>query len=707
MKYILKSCSAASLIGAFAFATFAQPRATNKEILLQNESLTIHYHRQAGTMDILWRDGQKLLGVASGATLEDGTQLNTGSYTKHDLENTAPENRTNGVHEYTIRSSSPGKPDILQHIWLQDGKPWISIEAELGPDASKIGTRHFDAVVLKNPDAIQFHAGAALRVLHVPFDNDMWFRYESKPVPEIKDGQTFSSDEVTAVYDNTSRNALVLGSIAHDTWKTAIDVQAAGGHISSLDIYGGISSPTGVRTDTHDTIPHGLVHGEHVTSPCIFIGAFSDWREGLEAYGKANAAVHPPLVWPAGAPVGWNSWGAYAEKINDQRYLNVAAFLRDSLVPQGFSRNKIVYVNLDAFWSRLDAVQLADAAEIIHGMQGADGVRFEPGIYWTPFAYWSDDLDAYVEGTNMKYRYRDILLKAPDGSFLPKVDGGRAIDPSHPANKMRIDYTLKQFQKLGFTYLKLDFLAHGSLEGAHYDPAIQTGVQAYNEGMQQVVDAAAGKMFLSLSIAPLFPSGYGHARRLSCDTKGHVDGGDQSTEYMLNSLTYGWWTAGNQYIADPDHIVLGVKGDLGARSIVEGKTRLMSAIVSGGMILDSSPIADDPQAQEFAKAVYNNRNLFEVASEGKVFYPIEGDSGNKATPAFIRPSAHGFYLAVFNYSYAQPQAITIPLDRIDAALAKQSSVTATDVASGSALDSPHGSITIQLQPAESKLIELH
>jgi alpha-galactosidase len=701
----------AAIAGAFFLGSFfspAQGATHGKDISLQNEFVSVRYHQQTGTMDIVWKDGHKLLGISSAARLEDGRSLSTTAYTSHALDqaNDQVAAGMNGAREYTIRSTASNLPAMLQHIWLYDGKPEIAIEAELSPEASAIGSRHLDAVALKGADSIQLDPGSTPRVLHVPFDNDMWFRYNSMPLAEMKAGQTYSSEEVTAIYDNTSRHAIILGSITHDVWKTAIDVHAADGHFVDLDIYGGISSPTGVRTDTHDTVPHGLVHGTRVVSPRIFIGSFTDWRNGLDAYGAANAAVHPPLEWAAGAPMGWNSWAAYADKINDQRYLGAAAYMRDTLVPQGFGRKKVAYINLDAFWSRLDAVQLADAVANIKAMHTADGTHFEPGIYWTPFAYWSDDLDAYVEGTGMKYRYRDILLKAPDGSFLPKVDGGRAIDPSHPGAKERTTYFLEQFQKLGFTYLKLDFLSHGSLEGVHFDPAIQTGIEAYNEGMKQIADEAGKQMFLSLSIAPLFPSGYGHARRLSCDTKGHISGGDQTTEYMLNSLTYGWWTGGNLYITDPDHVVLGDKADQGARSITEGKSRLLSAIISGGMILDSSRVADDPQAREFAQAVYNNRNLFSVADEGKSFRPIEGDTGDKAATAFIRPSEHGTYLAVFNYDDKRPQTITIPLERIDPALASASSVTVVDVASGAALQPVQGKVAIELQPAESKLVEL-
>jgi hypothetical protein len=223
--------------------------------------------------------------------------------------------------------------------------------------------------------------------------------------------------------------------------------------------------------------------------------------------------------------------------------------------------------------------------------------------------------------------------------------------------------------------------------------------------MKQIVDENANRMFLSLSIAPLFPSGYGHARRLSCDTKGHIGGGDQSTEYMLNSLTYGWWTDKNLYITDPDHVVLGEKADQGARSIVEGQSRLLSAVISGGMILDSSQVADDPQGQAFAKAVYSNPRLFAVANDGKIFRPLEGDTGNRATTVFVRAAAHGFYLAAFNYDDKQPQTIHIPLERVAADLAR-GVVSVEDVASGSRLATAQGEIVLELQPAESKLIEI-
>ncbi len=676
-----------------------------RDFSIGNSGLQILYRVASGTMDIRWSDGTQLAGVGSAVTLADGRTLSTNLYSDHRLEGPADSVASSGLREYTIHNTGHGLPELMQHIWLTPGRPTLSIQAELDKDASQIGTRRFDAVVVHRESPATLPRSNDLRVLHVPFDNDMWFRFASVPVASNNEGNVTSGEEVTSIYDNTTRHGIVLGSITHETWKTAIEVRSAHSQLASIDVYGGISDPNGVRSDTHDFLPHGLVHGDKVVSPRVFIGAFGDWRDGLDAYADANAEIQPPLKWNGGIPAGWNSWAAYGGKINYQRYLGTAEYVRDTLVPEGFGKGRTIYVNLDAFWSRLEAPQLVDAVANIKAMRSENGVSFEPGIYWTPFAYWSDDLDAFVEGTGMRYRYRDILLKGPDGKPLPKVDGGLAIDPSHPGTKERTAFFMKEFRRLGFTYLKLDFLSHGALEGVHYDPAIQTGVEAYNLGMKQVVEEAGDQMFLSLSIAPLFPSGYGHARRLACDTKGHINGKEQSTEYMLNALTYGWWTNKRLYILDPDHVVLGEHGDLGARSVDEGNSRLLSAIIGGGMVLDSSPIADDPQAREFAKSVYAKPNWFELSSSGESFRPIEGDTGNTAANAFIRSDGANLYLAVFNYDDKNPATIQVPIVRIVSG-PPSLTVEAVDTASGRHESFASGSVSVTLRPAESKLLLL-
>ena len=92
-----------------------------------------------------------------------------------------------------------------------------------------------------------------------------------------------------------------------------------------------------------------------------------------------------------------------------------------------------------------------------------------------------------------------------------------AFDPTHPGTKQRIDYYLSKFLRDGFDYIKLDFLSHGALEGIHYDTNVTTGMQAYNQGMQYLLNRLQGRMFISESMLPCFPYQYAHSRRIACD----------------------------------------------------------------------------------------------------------------------------------------------------------------------------------------------
>lgn len=660
--------------------------------LSPEELVAVHADSDTGSVSLRWQDGSELRGLTSSATLTDGRVLGPEAYELHTV--------IPGKHTITIRNTKAGLPTLIQHIFIPAGKPWVEIQAELDAASLPVATNHFIAVQMKGDHSLQMEHHGSLRVLHVPYDNDMWFRFNSVALQAPE--QNVTSNEVTTIYDNESRRGFVLGSITHDVWKTPLAVHAQNGTVDSIAVFGGQQGTLGERSDTHDFVAHGVVSGRRILSPRVMVGEFEDWRVGMESYARRNAELHPQLIWSGPRPLGWNSWAAYADKISRQRFISSAQFVRDKLEPEGFSR-KTIYINFDAFWSNLDGVALEDAMATVKSMKSPDGTVYEPGIYWTPFAMWGDDLDAFVEGTNGKYRYRDILLKASDGAFLPKVDGGRPIDPTAPGTRMRTQFYIDTLAKMGFKYLKLDFLSHGALEGKHADPTIQTGTEAYNLGMQDVLKANAGRMFLSLSIAPLFPSGYGHARRLSCDTKGHINGKDQSTEYMLNALTYAWWTDGGLYMIDPDHVPLGPKSDEGARNLVEAKSRLLSTVISGGMILDSTRLADDAEGQAMALEVYNNRALMKVAAEEKVFRPVEGDTGDSAANIFVRPSQRGFYVAVFNYDDKLQRTIHVKLDRIARDL---DTSEVQDVSSGSPIPVSGGELAIVLLPSESRLVEI-
>jgi len=237
------------------------------------------------------------------------------------------------------------------------------------------------------------------RALTVPFDNDSFtFSYNALPI-----NNTSSSYEVSAFYDNTTRNGLVVGSVTHDTWKTGVYFQGANNRLNVLNVYGGVTS-----SDTRDVLPHGLVSGNPIVSPTVFVAFGSDWRTVMEAYGDANAARAPKLTWAGGVPFGWNSWYAYQNSVTYTNVSTVSSFVKNNLQTNGFNDRAVVYINLDSFWSNLGDSQLQQFSNSCH----SNGQK--AGIYWTPFVYWgtaAQGSNSFMTGAG--YRWSDAYLRTP------------------------------------------------------------------------------------------------------------------------------------------------------------------------------------------------------------------------------------------------------------------------------------------------------
>ena len=79
-------------------------------------------------------------------------------------------------------------------------------------------------------------------------------------------------------------------------------------------------------------------------------------------------------------------------------------------------------------------------------------------------------------------------------------------------------------------------------------------------------------MFISESIAPLFPYQYAHSRRIACDAEASTIA---NTRYTLNSVTYGWWLDRLYSFNDPDLMVFD------GPTTNENQSRLISGAITG------------------------------------------------------------------------------------------------------------------------------
>lgn len=539
-------------------------------------------------------------------------------------------------------------------------------------DGRELQSRSLTAFAISSPSTPL--NGASNRMVWVPFDNDGHLKYE---INQLKNNDETISHEVGYVFDGESRRGLIAGSVDHDLWKSGITIAGTNGY--KLEKFECLSGYTDYFT--RDALPHGKVKGVKVASARYFIGLYDDWREGLNDFGTANTMVVPKAEWAGGNPIGWSSWGVQQNYINYTGVEESARFIKDNLYDLGFHNNDgQTIISLDAFasdnipsnklWS-LGTKVFSDGT-YRDGLVTKTGTNQVLGEYCGPFVAWEWALDSKIPGTGLNgtpdYTYADIALKVNGKPYKVPSNGGCAVDPTHPALKSHIEYFLKQFATNGTKYIKVDFLNNGIIEGdSWYNPEITTGVQAYNYGMKMLYEEASKYgMYIVESISPVFPYQYAHGRRTCCDRFSEIG----ETEYVMNSISYGWWTDRLYTVNDPDQLVM-CKGGHGAKeSLGENRARATSGMATGAFIFgdnfsDNVVYTDDnghtkgdivgypEESRKRAIEIMGNADINDyVRNNTGSFMPVDGhkpSSSQSAESMFVRRTDNCLYLAIFNY----------------------------------------------------------
>lgn len=467
------------------------------------------------------------------------------------------------------------------------------------------------------------------RMLAIPYDNTMWLRFEALP---MRAGRL--SYDMTVLFNPDDRQGLLIGALDFDCWKNALKCSAYDAR--NIEALCGIAD-----AGSHDTLPHGTIIGNKVTSSrfCVLFG--DDYRRLMEQYGDIVHVQRPILKWDGNTPFGFNSWAGLAFRLNEDNFRKTGRFIREKLVPGSYHNQGVSYVNLDAGWNSIGE----DGLKRLRDEQHENGQL--AGIYDAPFAFFGHDVKAEIPGVP-GHLFEEILLKDHAGEFLPRVDGAIPMDVTNPLWKQYTAWKLNRFVEWGYEYVKVDFMTHAGMEGVHADPEVRTGRQALNMGYQFVCDCLSPEkigrpFFISLSIAPLFPCGYGHARRFSCDAFGI----NEDIEYVLNAQTYGWWENQRLYdFNDPDHIVLHQAFCMDRESTVgEARARYTTAAIAGGVMM----LSDDyerSEARARTEMFACNAEVNAIAAARTAFVPVEA-ADSFACQAFTAKINDKDYLALF------------------------------------------------------------
>jgi len=579
-------------------------------LVMSNANVRVEYNLAAGTANFFWQNSRKISGFYSGVTLDTGyikgINYNSWSYVV-----------TNG-NQAIVTATGSGLPVMRQYFTLDQNDSFL---VRVDVSGSNLKANWMGPVVVDTVGGVNIGITNDNRALVVPFDNDGFVRYNALPMNSSGNGY-----EVGAFYDNTTRNGLVIGSVTHDTWKSGIFFVGANNQLNALNAYGGATMPA-------DKSPHGYVVGNLLASPTMFVGFGPDWRVMLQNFAAANTNVVARLPWTNGVPFGWNSYGVLQQNVSYADAISVSDYFYTNLMSRNYTNRGTVYINFDSFWDNLSSAQLQAFVNHCHARNQ------KAGIYWGPFVFWG----TAAQGSNWlmngsSYNFSDAYLRTSAGA-VQTLDGAIALDPTHPGTRSLMNYFVNQFTNWGFDYIKLDFLSHGALEGIHYDPNVKTGIQAYNQGMQYVLNAINGRMFISESIAPLFPYQYSHSRRIACDAQTSLIG---DTEYTMNSVSYSWWLNGVYQFNDPDMMVFADGANAN-----EAQSRLISGAVTG-VFLNGDDLTT-AAGQAGAQPYLTNAAINDVARAGRTFTPVEGNTGSSAANTFVRQDGATWCIAVFNF----------------------------------------------------------
>ena len=303
-------------------------------------------------------------------------------------------------------------PVLVQSFYVYPTKDYVLTDFTL-ESTSEMASNYMAPVnVDRMPEVL--NQGENNRALFIPFDNDCWIRYQSHPLTFTE----LTSYEVTTIFNNDDREAMVIGSVEHDSWKTGITIGKGNIYnVGSLVCYGGVADKT-----TRDSKPHGALKGTTIKSPKILVGFFEDWREGMEEYAQANAVIAPPKAWDKAVPFGWNSWGALQFNLTYPKALEVSDFYKENLQSHHFvNSDNLVYTGLDSGWNSFSEEELKAFVDRCK----ANGQI--AGVYWTPFTDWAKNPEREIKEIP-GYKYKDVYLYA--NGKPQELDGAYAVDPT-------------------------------------------------------------------------------------------------------------------------------------------------------------------------------------------------------------------------------------------------------------------------------------
>lgn len=658
-------------------------------LTVSNQTVTVTVNRLTGKVNYRFSNGASLMNTV--AYVEDLRlgRICSGELAEHLYGTEAVNDSIGAGVQINIRHTDKEHPLLLvQHIRLYKDLAYLSVDLEAVSKHGKtlqLETRNISPMaILPSQNGWAFMPGPEPRILDVPFDNDDWTpQLQRKWKEEGRKSITGIGYEFLSVYDNTGMSGMVMGSLLHDFWKTGIAYQAADqlGKIDSLNIFGGAATPDqpglplayGGNDGTHDHAPHGTMTGASVKSPLVYLCGLNDLNQAFKGFGEALVKLNGRRTWKGYAPVYWNSFGVegvlgYEHVMMPPGVSKISDFL---YTLNHFNRYAKPVLSIDSYDQSIYTTELLASL----GKYGEKRNQ-QMGFYFGPFSLWTWKNNAEqskIPGTD--YWLRDVVLRDKDDQPIQYKEGDwacYALDPTHPAIRQTMIAQLQKAKAINAKFIKIDFLTGGALESIRrYNPAIRTGMQAYDYGMRlltHLIDSIMGPdIFITQAISPMFPYQYAHTRFLSTDVYSHLRDDQKgfpswgSTEASLATASHMGWVQGTLWpYTNLDVCIMKnfqKNPDLTEQEI---KVRLYAMMVMGSILGDGSDFRNKLAADR-ALHFLNNPGICAFFSKPKAFTPLrfaDGETFNQQM-VFYLPGDTAM-IGLFNFDTTKTYKAVLP-----------------------------------------------
>ncbi len=571
-----------------------------RSTVLTNGLVTVVFHENKGTFDVLSGGRAVLAGAAFTVELADGPSYTSrGSGFVIDGKRPVADALGRGLEVVLRRETDAHEPDLALTVTVYENRSHAVLRAEV-VNRSRAPLR---VQAFRPLDGGRVDLGSAIDGWR--FFEEGWQNWSVALVLPVSGDDLYMAPPVVGPITQPPSQAgrfvaELVGAIIDPTTNAGV----VAGFVSAADQFSQVwfdrDRPALTAASYADGV--SVAPGGRLASERLLIEPTAAPFDALQCYGDAIAAEMQATPWPE--PVqGWCSWYYYWQGVTEEAVLANLEYLS-----QHRRELPVGYVQVDDGYQAGIGDWLTPNEKFPHGMGWiADRIHergYKAGLWLAPFMIgansqlWKDHPDWAVEYPSASHPGK------PHVAMINWAQECYGMDLTRPDVLEWLDNVFETvFNVWGYDYIKIDFLYAGALDGVRHDPNV-TRAQAYRRAIERIRKIAGDRFILGCG-HPIGPSiGIMNGSRISPDVapfwypheppreEGRSDLSTVSTFNALRQTMVRFWMHPRIWLNDPD-CMLARETDT---ALTVHEVQSLAAVIGlcGGMMFDSDNLTKLP-----------------------------------------------------------------------------------------------------------------